>query len=256
MATRKRKFSYAERYAVWHNNERRCWLCPEPLRLQESTIDHVLPEWLLSDDAERMKALHLFGLGEDFAINGFENWLPSHGPCNQSKSKSLPANAPLILFILRRLVREAQKTRRLAEKVARDVTKDKVLGVIFSALEKRQLSHVDLEELLRGFRMDPKAAGVPDDVIVLSHGYWVPKKEIVAEGLCRCERNTCVDMEEKTYCYFEATLPQWVVRTGLFWKCYDEIVTCPRCSSRHKRGHIGRLGTCDHPYADQEKQLD
>jgi hypothetical protein len=38
----KHSFSASERYAVWLHHEKRCWLCEEPLRLLETTIEHYL----------------------------------------------------------------------------------------------------------------------------------------------------------------------------------------------------------------------
>lgn len=60
----------------------------------------------------------------------------------------------------------------------------------------------------------------------------------------------------KVYCYFEASLSFWVVKKGLFWRCYDEFITWSRCSRRHKRGHIGSIDVCRRPYQNQEAQND
>lgn len=66
----------------------------------------------------------------------------------------------------------------------------------------------------------------------------------------------CVDSAGKVYCYFPRDLSPWVITTGLYKKCYDEIVDCPRCAAQHKRGHIGRDGICGRPFRDQESQTD
>ena len=126
---------------------------------------------------------------------------------------------------------------------------------MFAALEQRTLSLQDLDNLLEGFVKDPAGNGVPDDVIILDSGYWIPKNEIVPEGTCRCERNNCVGSNEKVYCYFQKSLPAWVIATGLFWRCYDQIISCPRCSSPHKRGHIGRDDICGKPIPQSEKAV-
>jgi hypothetical protein len=47
-----------------------------------------------------------------------------------------------------------------------------------------------------------------------------------------------------------------IVNKGLFWRCYDEFITCPRCSRKHKRGHIGSEDICGKPYLNQEAQND
>lgn len=256
MARAKRRFSYEERYAVWHCNEERCWLCINPLRLHDVTIDHVLPESLLDDDEKRKETFDLYGLPVDFNINGYENWLPCHNRCNQTKSNKAPAFVPGNKMILDGLRQSAWRTARTARSVLEDATKDNVLKTIFAALENQKISMRDLGDLLRGFIDNPTGAGVPDDVIILDSGYWVRRGQIVREDTCCCERESCVDQDGKVYCYFESSLPQWVVKTGLYWKCYDEIVNCPRCSNRHKRGHIGRQGVCGRPYRDQEMQCD
>ena len=246
----------AERYAVWYCNGQKCWWCKEPLRLFEVTVDHVLPESLLDHTALRKKVLAEYGLPETFNINGYENWLPCHNHCNQGKSNRPPTFVPGNKAILDGLAHSAERAARIANSVTSDVAKDKVFKTVFAALEQRTLSLRDLDNLLEGFIKDPAGAGVPDDVIIFDSGYWIPRSEIVREGICRCERNNCVGRNEKVYCYFQKSLSPWVITTALFWRCYDEIISCPRCSSSHKRGHIGREGVCAKPYRNQKKQCD
>jgi len=256
MKRAKRKFSYAERYAVWYCNGQKCWWCKEPLRLVEVTIDHVLPESLLDDDISRETILTEYGLPKHFNINGYENWLPCHNHCNQSKSNRPPTFVPGNKAILDGLAARAARATSVANSVTANVAKDRVFKTFFAALEQRTLSLVDLDELLQAFAEDPARAGVPADVIILESGYWVPRDEIVREGTCRCERGHCVGRNEKVHCYFQKSLSPWVIATGLFWRCYDEIISCPRCSDQHKRGHIGREGVCGRPYRSQETQSD
>ena len=256
MNRRKRRFSYPERYAVWHCNGKRCWWCVEPLRLVEVTIDHVLPESLLDDEDKRQAVLREYGLPKDFNINSYENWLPCHNHCNQSKTNNSPAFVPGNKAILDALREGADKAERVARSVSSNVAKDKVFKAIFAALERQTISVRDLDELVEAFAHDPIKAGVPSDFIILDSGYWIPRSEIVREGLCRCENVTCVGQNRKVYCYFQASLSPWVINTGLFWRCYDEVVICPRCSKPHKRGHIGREEVCGQPYTYQETQTD
>jgi hypothetical protein len=252
----KRKFSYAERYAVWHCHGQRCWWCRVPLRLVEVTVDHVLPESLLADDIAHKAVLAEYGLPTHFNINGYENWLPCHNHCNQSKSNCPPTFVPGNKAILDRLAAKADEVARVANAVTSNVAKDRVFKTVFAALERRTLSLRDLDDLMRGFAEEPSAAGIPDDVIVLDSGYWFNRDEIVREGQCRCERKQCVGADKKVYCYFEKDLSAWVITAGLFWRCYDETILCPRCSGKHKRGHIGREDVCGQPYRDQASQTD
>ena len=253
---RKKRFSYSERYAVWYTNEQRCWWCKEPLRLVEVTVDHVLPESLLDDRDKRETILVEYGLPKDFNINGHENWLPCHHHCNQSKGSRPPSFVPGIKVIFDSLQRTAGKAARIASEVSSNVTKDRVFKTVFTALERQAISIRDLGDLYEAFLYDPQKAGVPEDVIVLDNGYWFRKDKIVRQGTCRCERNSCVGRNDKVYCYFPSSLSSWVIEKGLFWRCYDEVVVCTRCSRQHKRGHSGRNGVCGRPYLNQGRQSD
>ncbi|GAA3623784.1 HNH endonuclease [Flavivirga jejuensis] len=109
------KYKYHERYAVWLNHEKRCWLCKEPLRIDETTIDHILPESLLDDEKKKKKVFEIYGLNDKFRINGFENWLPAHLVCNQNKGSSILNCVPLYAFILNRTIKKAEKVLRTSQ---------------------------------------------------------------------------------------------------------------------------------------------
>jgi hypothetical protein len=109
-----------------------------------------------------------------------------------------------------------------------------VLAKVSVALEEPAISVEDLQALSdlgapTSREVDPKK----EDIILLNNGYWLRRKDVAAEGLCTCDRQTCVDSMSKVYCYFSTALSIWVVRTGLFWKCYDEFISCTRCSNIH-----------------------
>lgn len=81
-------------------------------------------------------------------------------------------------------------------------------------------------------------------------------EEVAAEGMCRCERDRCVDRPNKVYCRWTRDLSDWVIQKRLYRRCYDEMIICPRCDKSHKRGHIGKLGRCNAPYCNQDEQTD
>ena len=222
----------------------------------EATVDHVLTESLLDNEEKRKEILDKFGLPKDFNINGYENWLPCHYHCNQSKGNRPPTFIPGNKVIIDGLQRRAGEAARIAREVSSNVAKDEVLKTVFAALERQTISVRDLDNLLGGFFDDPTPAGVPQDFIVLDSGYLIRKDQIARQGTCCCERDTCVGRNDKVYCYFPSTLPQWVIEKGLFWRCYDQVVVCPQCSRRHKRGHIGWNGVCGRPSLNQERQSD
>jgi 5-methylcytosine-specific restriction endonuclease McrA len=252
----KRKFTYQERYAVWHCHGRRCWLCREPLRLVDATIDHFFPESLLKDDTLRRKALAEYGLTEEFSINGFANWLPCHASCNQAKGSKTTGFIPGKAFVLLELIKRAPEVERTARNVASNVKKDEVFRTLFVALERKTIETGDLQGLLGKLVEKPAARAIPDDIVLLDGGYWVYRRDVAREGYCQCERNSCVSSPQKVYCYFRSDLSAWVIRTGLYWKCYDEVIECPRCLEQHKRGHIGKRGVCASPFRDQELHVD
>lgn len=140
----KRRFSYSERYAVWRVHERRCWLCLEPLRLIETTIDHVVPEYLLNDQEKLRALLQDYGLPKGFNINGFENWLPCHNHCNQAKGKATFEFAPMTKIILDRLIRLAPEVQRWSESIRSNAAKDELIARIFVALEEETITPADL----------------------------------------------------------------------------------------------------------------
>jgi hypothetical protein len=182
MKHRKRRFSYTERYAIWHCNEQRCWWCGQPLRLVEVTVDHVLPESLLDDEGKRETVFSEYGLSKDFKINSYENWLPCHSHCNQSKGNRPPAFVPGNKVILDGLIDRAPKAERIARSVSSNVAKDGVFKTVFAALERQTITVRDLDELIRAFFDNPAMAGVPDDVVILDSGYWVPRDQIARES--------------------------------------------------------------------------
>jgi CHAT domain len=92
--------------------------------------------------------------------------------------------------------------------------------------------------------------------IVLDSGQAYYRSEIKAQGLCKCQRKACVGHKEKVYCYFPIGLSRWVTTAGLYYRCYDQQILCPRCRKKHRRGHIGRLGYCLKPYKNQIRQSD
>lgn len=88
-------FSKAQRYAVYTAHREQCWMCDEPLALTECVVDHLLPE-RLSGSRELPSALAAFGLGADFKLNSYANWVPAHGRCNEKKGGRTFRPTPLI----------------------------------------------------------------------------------------------------------------------------------------------------------------
>ncbi|MBF0401597.1 MAG: hypothetical protein HQL90_12635 [Magnetococcales bacterium] len=252
----KYKFTLPERYAVWHCHEQRCWICCKPLDFEDATIDHFFPENLLANCDLRTKTLNEWGLPEDFNINGPENWLPCHASCNQKKGIIVLDFIPGTFFVLRKLMKRAEEVRRTISGITSNASKAKIFVSIFSSLENKSISTDDLQDMFSKLLKKSAPVPDPDEVLLLDGGYWVFRKDVVREGKCQCERDRCVGSTDKIHCYFRPELSPWVIKTGLYWKCYDEIVQCSRCLAQHKRGHTGKDGVCGKPYRDQESQTD
>lgn len=250
MTTSRIKVASNVRFAVWKCHGHKCWVCAEPLRLLATVIDHVLPQSLKDEPARLASLLETLGLPKTFDLDGLENLLPICAPCNRRKSNRT-FNAPQLMIVLQDLGTKVTWVASTAAKAKQDLSTDRILQAIFGALEDGTMSMVDLEQFLIDVVRAPDQVGVPDDVIILSDGYWRKRASIVAEGLCRCDRAACVGTNTKVYCYFHDGLSNWVVASRLYAECYDEPVLCPRCGETHKRGHIGRAGICCLPFSDQ-----
>jgi len=76
-----------QRMAIWLAHKKRCAHCDEPImRFKDLEIDHALPESLLNNPDELEKIKVEYGLGSEFEINSYDNWVPSCIKCNQRKS--------------------------------------------------------------------------------------------------------------------------------------------------------------------------
>ncbi len=145
----KYKFSDIERFAVWKTHGSKCFWCGDPLRLFDTTVDHLFPESLLDKEEELIRVKKHYGLSSEFQINGFENWVPAHGTCNSKKSKTLYTNAPVMLAIIDRVVKESSYAKKTAEKLKLEREKDNVIGKILADLDTGNINKSDLYEILQ-----------------------------------------------------------------------------------------------------------
>lgn len=254
------RFTAAQRYAIWLHHGQRCWRCREPLRLAETTVDHVIPESILNTPELLAKIVLENGLPSAFQVNGYENWLPAHSHCNREKSNRLLRMSSADMIVFETLIGKGHDVARTATAVHNNSRKDKLLAKIAHAIDAGSLSITDVSDFLTSFGFD---SGTPEvdptsegRYLHLNNGYWVRRDSIADEGRCVCERAACVGEEDKVYCYFPSHLSAKVVRKRLFYRCYDEAIECPRCSEMHRRGYIGREGSCARPYTDQVNQVD
>lgn len=160
----KYQFSPAERFAVWKHHGATCYICEEPLRLQETTVDHFIPEHLEGKPDQFAEVRRVFSLDGNFKINDFCNWLPCHNKCNQEKgSKPLKPTFKAI-GTLEKLARDAETVSRIAQGVIKNAKKDNVLGMLIAAVDADELQKVEILTALA----DPELPQ-DEDIQVLRH---------------------------------------------------------------------------------------
>lgn len=131
----KYKFNNDERYSVWKILGPNCQWCKEPVMYKDCHIDHIVPESLLEDPSGLKAVLEKYGLNKDFNINGFENWIPSHPSCNQSKSDSVISGTPVIQQLLENVNLKVEATEKLYKKWKNQDKTAKLESLITKALD-------------------------------------------------------------------------------------------------------------------------
>ena len=165
----KHRFSYSQRYALWRAYDGRCFYCELPLDFQDMAIDHVVPEWLLSDPKKLAELRAEYELDRDipgFQINDFANWAPTHPrKCNTRKGGEVFPKR-LTLLLLQEVQRHLPHIQAELEKLTRGRSKGRVLGSLSAALEGK---HVDIEEVHR-LLQDVERSQHADEPLVLTFG--------------------------------------------------------------------------------------
>ena len=115
-------------------------------------VDHIIPEQLLGDPKRLKEVLERFGLLNDFDLNSYENWLPSCGPCNQSKGTKLFNPAPNIEFVLKRAAGKAGTARKLEAKAVSDAKLAQAINEINRAVESATLEEKHVNAIIASFR--------------------------------------------------------------------------------------------------------
>lgn len=144
----KYRFDDHERYAVYTIHGDKCYLCTEPIDLNTMQVDHVLPEQLLNDREKLAACLTQFGLNANFDLNGFENWLPSCGPCNGRKTATVFKPAPIVLINLQRAIKYSEKTRSKSEEVVTNRKLSSALNTLMRAKELPEISDLQIDKIL------------------------------------------------------------------------------------------------------------
>lgn len=155
------RFSDAERFTVYTADAGKCFWCGIPLYYRDIQVDHVFPEHLEKKPDDWTQVRANYGLGDDFAINSFENWVTCHQGCNLRKRGDLLVQAPMTLLVVQDLIRRAPRLSRFRAEFEKDVKRSRVLELLRSAVREGEVSNEDIQGLLVGLPSVPVASATP-----------------------------------------------------------------------------------------------
>jgi hypothetical protein len=141
---KKYRFSGEQQYALWRVYGKKCFYCQELLTFEEVTIDHVLPESIL-DNTEKLTTIKTeYGLGDEFLINDYCNWVPAHSHCNRRKGAALYRHAPALIAVLEEIKRKGEQAREEEKRLNKNLKSSEVLNKLGIALRKGVVSKDDV----------------------------------------------------------------------------------------------------------------
>lgn len=120
----KYQFSPIQRMAIWKAHNEKCTYCGELVPFNDLEIDHILPESLLDhpDNLERIKLE--YGLGSEFDVNSYSNWLPSCSSCNNRKRNRPFSESSTRFYIEMVAIPKYEKIRKLEQNLEKTMTKE------------------------------------------------------------------------------------------------------------------------------------
>lgn len=147
----KYRFSSEQRFALWRVYGQKCFYCGQSLTFKEVTIDHILPEYLLDRPGELERIIAEYGLGGDFSINDYCNWVPAHLHCNREKGTMIFSSSPALIKALETVKKHATEVLEEQRRIERSLEKGDLLGRLGVALEKGLVEQEEIASiLLRG----------------------------------------------------------------------------------------------------------
>ena len=166
----KHRFTLSERYALWQGFDKHCFYCGRPLDFNETTVDHVVPEHLMSNAEELARVTREYGLDTDipnFEINDFSNWVPADIYCNTHRKGEgiLPLNTTLLY--LHQIQKRLPRVREEFERQLNKQQKGRILGRLATALENNEISREDVLRILEE-RDEGQTRG---DAVVIAFGF-------------------------------------------------------------------------------------
>lgn len=141
---KKRRFSPIERWVVFTIHGEKCYLDDHPIDLQSMQIDHIIPEFLLTQPEKLFEVLRQFGLPQTFDLNSYANWMPACGRHNNRKRCRVFEPTPLIQIHLQAA---AEKMARAME-IEKKTVSNREIAAALNVLERAAFDG-DIEPELR-----------------------------------------------------------------------------------------------------------
>lgn len=146
----RQQVTFRKQFALWRAHGQRCQYCKEPLIFKDIWVEHILPYKLKKTDTELKRILSEYGLPDNFELDDYENWLPTHHHCNRDKGGRIPDKSEALHFIGIAKAK-AIKARLEEEKCDRNLTKNKLLGKLAIGIQRKLITREELSKFLDGF---------------------------------------------------------------------------------------------------------
>ena len=145
---RKQNIPTRKRFALWQIHERRCFYCSEPLRFADLWIDHILPENLTSEPKKLNEIIQKYGLGANFSINDYCNWVPSCSHCNRKKGQIILDKKKALLPMSIAQIK-SEKAKELEKHLIKNLKEDKIWSSFKIGFEEGLISKTKVLEFLQ-----------------------------------------------------------------------------------------------------------
>lgn len=131
------------------SHERCCYWCQEPVDWLSVQIDHVVPQSLLKNPDKLSEILTHYALPNNYNIDDFSNWVPSHARCNGKKSDAIIALSPAMVRVFQECAEKGIKAREISEKWKKDAQYSKIESLLKTGAETGNLAQENLVALRR-----------------------------------------------------------------------------------------------------------
>ncbi|GGD80976.1 hypothetical protein [Rhizobium anhuiense] len=131
-AIQEEKIHCYERWVVFSVHGETCYIDGHPIDLLSMQVDHIIPEFLLSEPRRLADVLKLYGLPPTFDLNSYANWMPTCAAHNNLKRGRVFEATPLIQIHLQAA---ADKVER-AQEFEKHMASKREIGAALNVLER------------------------------------------------------------------------------------------------------------------------